>query len=111
MRMLAALCKLLTILSIIGLVIGGVTPAVGAGTMAVMAMPEDMPPCGDMNEAGGDMMQTCPFQTVCVASCPQATLPDASIRFLLLANAGSMLSDLLGGSSLTHAPPARPPKA
>ena len=111
MRMLAALSKLLTILSIVGLVISGATPVGGSGTMAVMAMPEGMPPCSDMNKGGTDMMQSCPFQTVCAAGCPQATLPGASVPFPLLAKAARISGRLLGKSSLAHAPPARPPKA
>ncbi len=112
MQLLSALSRLLTILSIVGLVIGGAAPA-AAGPMStlVMTMAEGMPPCDDMAPDCGGMMKSCPFQIVCAAKCPQATLAAATIPFPSVRRAADMPGDFRGVSSLTHAPPARPPKA
>ena len=114
MRPLSALCKLLTILSLVGLVMGGGTPpAAGATSQSAMgmAMPEGMPPCEDMDPECSEMLASCPFQTVCAVKCPQATLGGTSFQLPLLADAANSAGNVAGGSSLAHTPPARPPKA
>ena len=114
MKLLSALSRLLTMLALVGLVIGTAVPASAGpmgGSAVPMAMSDCMPPCDDTESACGDMMKSCPSQTVCVAKCPQATLATESSSFPLVANVVDAVRDYLGGRSLAIAPPARPPKA
>lgn len=114
MKLLSALSRLLTMLALVGLVIGAAVPASAVpmgGSAVSMTMPDGMPPCEDASAECSDMMESCPFQTVCVAKCPQATLATESSSFPLVANVVDAVRDYRGGRSLAIAPPARPPKA
>ncbi len=113
MRLMSALSRLLMSLAVFGLVIGAAMPAASAaagGSAAMMAM-ADGTPCEDMGSDIGDVTKQCPFQTVCAAKCPQATLAVASILIPLIPWVADVPGDLPGAGSLAHAPPARPPKA
>ncbi len=114
MKLLSAFSRLLTMLAIVGLVMSADVPATAGpmvGAAVSMAMPDGMPPCEDTESECGDMMKSCPSQTVCVAKCPQATLATESSLFPLVANVVDAVRHYLGGRSLAIAPPARPPKA
>ncbi len=114
MKLLSALSRLLTMLAVVGLVIGAAVPASAipmGGSAVSMAMPDGMPPCDDTESACGDMMKSCPLQTVCAGKSPQATLSAGYVRLPLFANAVDAVRDYFGGRSLAIAPPARPPKA
>lgn len=114
MKLLSALSRLLTMLALVGLVMGAAVPAMAGpvgGSAAAMAMPDGMPPCDDTDSECGDMMKSCPFQTVCFAKCPQATLAAESIPFPVVANAVDAVRNYPGRRSIAIAPPARPPKA
>lgn len=112
MRFFAALSRMLTILAVVGLVMGAATAPVGAGSGAMpgMAMSGDMPDCAGKT-ADCDDTTACPFMVVCVAKLSQ-TLPSAAPIAAPLALALAVaLRDDADRDTRAIPPLPRPPEA
>ena len=112
MRFLVALSRLLTILAVVGLVMGAAIAPFGAGVGGDpgMAMSDEMPDCEGKARDCGDM-KSCPFMIVCLAKIAQnvPTL-DLLVSPLSLALVIAPREDRMG-KSRAIAPLPRPPEA
>jgi hypothetical protein len=113
------LCRLLTVLVIVGLVIAPLTARANTGAMASMAMTsmsddtaamsEDMPCCPDKSTPVG--CDQCPLMALCAATTLQAPLPAGVAEIQSVT-----LRMLLPGSdpeveSVGYSPPPKPPRS
>src|SRR5829696_109941 len=111
MRFLVALSRLLSILAVVGLVMGASTaPAsAGLGGMPGMTMSGEMPDCERKAPDCSD--KTCPFMVVCLAKIAQTFRAIAPLVFpLSLAIVIAPRHDRMG-ESWAIAPLPRPPEA
>lgn len=116
MKVGAWLRWMLTVLAIVGLVVG---PFAAAGNVAAMAaapsmsvpeMAADMPCCPDDGQpAIPDCQTTCPVMAMCAGKSLSAAPTFASEAFTIRGDAMRPGSDLIG-ESLAAEPPARPPR-
>lgn len=112
MRIRVALTRLLTILGVVGLVLGPASVPVGGGSagMPAMAMSGDVPDCaGDMG--GCDDTKSCPFVNVCVAKFTQNQSGSASIEMDLTASLRFVPRNDGEGKGRAVLPLLRPPSA
>jgi hypothetical protein len=116
MRVVFRLRWMLTVLAIVGLVVGPFTAPVNAAAIAAassMSMPDmaaDKPCCpGDGQAAVPDCLTTCPLMAMCVGMSLCATLTLVSEAFLIQSDVIRPGRDIMG-ESLTAEPPPRPPR-
>lgn len=112
MRFVALLSRLLTVLAIVGMVMGAATAPVGAGSgdMPPMAMAGDMPDCTEKAGDCGDT-KSCPYMVVCAAKLSQNLPAMAPVEVpLALALSIAPHNDRVGESRAIP-PLPRPPEA
>lgn len=112
MRLLVALTRLLTILAVVGLVMGAATAPVGAGSggKAAMAMTGDMPDCAG-SSADCDDAAACPFMVVCVGKAAQSLPVTAAVQAPLALALVIALRNDPDRASRAIPPLPRPPEA
>ena len=112
MRFLVALSRLLTILAVVGLVMGAATAPVSAAVSGApgMAMSDEMPDC-EGKAPDCDDMKSCPFMIVCLAKIAQnvPTLDQLATPLSLALVIASRDDGM--GESRAISPLPRPPEA
>jgi hypothetical protein len=112
MPILFALARLLSILAVVGLVLGAATLPVtaGGGDMASMAISSDMSDCASKSSDCDDM-KSCPFMMVCMGQMAQHLSAAVSIAIPLAASLLFALPNDIEGESRAIPPIPRPPSA
>lgn len=112
MRLLAFLSRLLTILAVVGFVMGAATApvAAGSGGMPSMAMSGDMPDCAEKT-GDCDDMKSCPFMVVCVGKLSQSLPAVAPVDAPLAVTLAIVPRNDRVGESRAIPPLPRPPEA
>jgi len=106
--------RLLSILAIVGLVVGLFTASVSGTAMAVAKiaeMPANMPCCPHEKPAVPDCQKTCPLTATCMANC-FSVAPTLSSQALIFRDQSDALwsGTDVADDPLTMEPPARPPR-
>jgi hypothetical protein len=114
MALRLALSRMLAILAIVSLVVGGTSAAWARAALKepapVVTMADDMS-CCDQPPPDCNAMKTCPFAVLCVAKCPQG-VPMAGSVVVRAALGMELVPDLVQlGDGLPAPPPDHPPKA
>src|SRR5919112_5545839 len=114
MALRLALSRMLAILAIVSLVVGGASAAWASAALKepapVVTMADDIS-CCDQPPPDCSDMKACPFAVLCIAKCPQS-MPTADwvvVRAALAAELVPYLAQF--GDSLPAPPPDHPPKA
>lgn len=112
MRFLVALTRLLTILAVVGVVMGAATAPVGAGSGSMPGMPmtSDMPDCSG-DSADCDDATSCPYMVACVGKIAQVLPGVAPVEAPLSLTVAVPLRDDRERASRAIPPPPRPPEA
>ena len=112
MPLLVALSRLLTVLAVIGLVMGAATAPSAASTerMPAMTMSGDMPDC-EGKPTDCDDMKSCPFMVVCVAKLAQVLPTVVAIKAPLSVPVRIGLRNDAEGPTRATPPLPRPPEA
>ena len=114
MALWLALSRLLTILAVVSLVVGGASAAsasVGPQELTPIVTVADDMSCCDQPPPDCSDMEACPLAVLCVVKCPQ-NLPMAAsmvVRIALAAHHVAYFAQLSEG--LPAPPPDHPPKA
>lgn len=120
-----ALCRLLSILAVVGLVLAPLTsPAVGMGATALGVGPssmqqatamtnmaDPMPCCPPEKPAVPDCQKACPLAAMCLAKCFGGLVPSNVVPFRVGFLEAMILGDDATPDGLAQAPPAKPPRA
>jgi hypothetical protein len=116
MNVRATICRFVSVLALMGLVLAPFARPVQALPMAShaeqadMAMPDGMPCCPD-EAPMKDCAKTCPLMNVCMAVALQALVPASTLALPQLSAAVIHGSSDPGLAGLAADPPPRPPKA
>lgn len=132
MNLRLALCRLLSICAIVGLVLAPVimpANAVGAGavvmgstgssakqdlvgaTASIAEMADGMPCCPPDKPAVPDCQKACPLATMCLAKCFSGAVASSFVPIRVARAASVAAFDDVAPDSLPQAPPPRPPRA
>lgn len=112
MRAFAFLSRLLTVLAVVGLVMGAATAPAGAGSrdMPLMAMSGDMQDCAEEAADCGDT-KSCPYMVVCAAKLSQNLPVIVPVEMPLALTLSIVPRDDRIGESRAIPPVPRPPEA
>jgi hypothetical protein len=121
-KFLARFHRLLSILSVVGLLIAPVVASSAAaamihvpmgamGDMQSVSMPEGMPCCPDQAPAAPDQQKSCPLAISCMAG--SVTIAPTAVASVLLLTNGQAIAphNDMERDVLAQSPPLRPPRA